>query len=448
MSDDGLLTWVLLWLAAATVVLLRHWRRGAGVGLLLAYVLSFGALHWLAATVYLLPWYTPPSADLTMEGLRLSAIGMVALAVGAEIASRWRRRPSTAALVPAGPGIATLYLVVGILMYGVIGPAASWIPTVSTLVSVGSTLAVVGLVLKYWNASIAGERGRAAGWLLVSAVFPFVTVVGQGFLGFGFVASMTVIVFAASWTRTRLMHVAAGLIVGYLGLSVYVTYMRDRADIREVVWGAESYERRLDRLWDTVSRPEWFNPGNPDHLQRVDVRLNQNFLVGAAVDYLDNRFAQFGNGETFVAALVAPIPRALWPDKPTVAGGAETVSAYTGIRFHGDTSVGVGQVMECYINFGTWGVAIGFFIIGALLVTVDGAAAAALASGQTGRFLLWYLPGLSLVQIGGAFSELTGTAAASLLLAVALNWATGLWMSRRHPYTSRRTAADEAQAEA
>ena len=53
-ADDGLLTWVLLWLAAATVVLLRHWRRGAGVGLLLAYVLSFGALHWLAATVYLL----------------------------------------------------------------------------------------------------------------------------------------------------------------------------------------------------------------------------------------------------------------------------------------------------------------------------------------------------------------------------------------------------------
>ena len=273
---------------------------------------------------------------------------------------------------------------------------------------------------------------------------------GQGFLGFGFVASLTVVVFAASWTRTRLVHVAAGILVGYLGLSVYVTYMRDRAEIREVVWGAESYERRLERLWDTVSRPEWFNPGNTDHLERIDVRLNQNLLVGAAVDYLDNRFARFGYGETFVAALVAPIPRAIWPEKPTVAGGAETVSAYTGFRFHGDTSVGVGQVMECYINFGTWGVAVGFFLIGVALVTVDARAAAALAAGESGRFLMWYLPGLSLLQIGGAFSELTGTAAASLLFAAILSWAARLWFSqaRLRGDDARSTTPDEAQAEA
>ena len=147
-SDSGLLTWILLWLAGAAVVLTRHWRRGAGVGLLLAYILSFGALHWLSATVYLLPWYSTPSVDLTIEGLKQSAIGMIALAAGAEVAGRWRRRDVSDAPQPAEPGIATLYLVAGVLMYAVIGPAASWIPTINTLVGIGSTLTVVGLALK------------------------------------------------------------------------------------------------------------------------------------------------------------------------------------------------------------------------------------------------------------------------------------------------------------
>ncbi len=47
------------------------------------------------------------------------------------------------------------------------------------------------------------------------------------------------------------------------------------------------------------------------------------------------------------------IPRALWPNKPVVGGSGDLVSTYTGIRFADGTSVGIGQVLESFVNFGT-----------------------------------------------------------------------------------------------
>jgi hypothetical protein len=205
---------------------------------------------------------------------------------------------------------------------------------------------------------------------------------------------------------------------------VYVTYMRDRTAIREVVWSADTIEKRVGRLWDTVTAGEWFDLSDTKQLDRIAERLNQNFLVGAAVHYLDARFAKFAEGETFWMALVALVPRAFWPDKPAVAGSGQLVSTYTGISYPEGTSVGIGHVMECYVNFGTVGVIVGFLIIGMLVVGVDIAAADALRHGDLRRFLLWYLPGLSLLQLGGALSEVTATAAASILVVLLLNFLT------------------------
>ena len=264
MFEPGLLTWTTIWLAGSIFVLVRHWRPGAGVGLLLGYVLSFAALHGFPALVYLLPWYSSPTADLTIMGLRESAIAMTGLVIGAELAARFGRRSirhrQPEARQPVDAALVNSYLAVGILLYAVVAPIASWIPTIGTLVSMGATLAVVGLALKHWNAVADGRQGRAAVWLFLTALFPIVTVIGQGFLGYGYVALLSVIVFAASWTRTRLRHVLAGILTAYLGLSVYVTYMRDRAEIRDVVWSAATLEKRASRLWATATEPEWFNP--------------------------------------------------------------------------------------------------------------------------------------------------------------------------------------------
>ena len=213
----------------------------------------------------------------------------------------------------------------------------------------------------------------------------------------------------------------AGVLLGYLALSVYVTYMRDRKEIRASVWGEQSYSNRIDRVAQTASEFEWFNPFNEQHLQRIDGRLNQSYLVGAAVAHLEEN-GDFAHGETFRDAALSMIPRLFWPDKPIKAGSGTLVARFTGIKFdNSTTSVGIGQVMEFYANFGTTGVIVGFMIFGLIITTLDVMATERLQNGDLHGFVLFYLPGLAFLQVGGQLTEITASGLASFIVALIVN---------------------------
>jgi len=428
MQDDlNLAYWLMAWLATALFVLVRHLRTNTSAGLLMTYVLSFGTLHALAPALALLPWYDFPGIEVTALGLRQSVLAMAAFAAGAEIAAAMKRHqdPDGADLMTPrhrlSGQLVTVYLLTAALLYGVVTPLAGRLPTVGAIASTGSTLLAVAVALKAWNARLLGRPGLALLWMSATVAFPVITVLSQGFLGYGFAAALIVFSLIASFSRPGLKTLIATVLLAYAGLSVYVTYMRDRGDIRSVVWGGATLEDRWDQLSTTIRTTEWFDLQDQTHLDRVRGRLDQDFLVGAAIAYLDDRNVEFAYGSTIVAAALAAIPRAVWPDKPVVAGSGDIVSTYTGIRFAEGTSIGVGQVLEMYINFGTVGVVAGFLIIGLIVAYVDRTAAVLLARGDTHRFLLWYLPGLSLLQIGGAFSEVVATAGASFILVQVVN---------------------------
>lgn len=429
-SESTLQFWAAVWLVTALYLLVRHWRLGAGVGLVLTYVLSFGMLHWVAAVLYLLPWYMNPGFRVTTEGLRQSAFAMLSLAAGSEAACWIRRRRQAHYAVGPQEGMAvdprsvTMYLVVGAALYAVVTRFAGNIPSVTAIIASGSTLIVVGFALKCWNSWLTGRRLRLYLWLAASSVLPFVTVVAQGFLGFGFASMLTIFVFVAAFYRPRWRAVAVGVLMTYVGLSVYVTYMRDRREIRNVVWAGAAMQDRVDQLTATLESAEWFDWHNPAHLNRIDERLNQDFLIGAAVEYLGRGAVPFAHGDTLVQAIEAVVPRALWPDKPIAAGSGNLVSTYTGILFAEGTSVGIGQVLEWYVNFGTGGVIVGFFLIGLVITYVDRTASRWLHLGDLRRFTYWYLPGLSLLQIEGSFVDVASTAAGALVVAFLLGHAT------------------------
>jgi hypothetical protein len=257
-------------------------------------------------------------------------------------------------------------------------------------------------------------------------VLPFTTLITAGMLGYGAIAVLTILIFVSSFLRSPVRVILAGTLTVYLGLSVFVSYMRDRTDIRATVWGEQSIEDRFDRISKTVTTFEWFDPGNFEHLQRIDGRLNQNFLVGAAV-YQLGQTQNFARGETLWDALLALIPRAIWPEKPITAGSGNLVSRYTGIDFAEGTSIGVGQVMEFYLNFGTPGVVVGFIIMGVLVTAFDWQAAERLARNDLHGFVLWFLPGIALLQVGGQLVEITASAAASLVVALLVNRVLDSW---------------------
>ena len=62
--------------------------------------------------------------------------------------------------------------------------------------------------------------------------------------------------------------------------------MRDRRDIRAVVWTGGGMSERIGQITGTVTTIEWFDPRDLRHLDRIDLRLNQDYLMGASVAYL------------------------------------------------------------------------------------------------------------------------------------------------------------------
>jgi hypothetical protein len=426
-SNDILFYCLLAWIAAVTLVVYSQVRTQlTTVGLGVMYLLNLGISHFLGGVIYLLPWYSTALIDNVERGFEATTYGLAAFTLGTAVitplivkVTGWPRMQ--AAKQTPEQRLAYAYLVTALSCYFVLIPILGRIPTLGAMLSSGWTLMVVGLCLLVWYSYQRGARRQMLFWLAATAFLPFTTVITQGFLGYGTAAAVVVLTFAAGFYRPRWQVAIAAVLCVYLGLSVYVTYMRDRNDIRETVWGGESFSRRLDKLTTTFSEAELFDIYSQEHLALIDIRLNQNYLVGAAVDYMANDRASFANGETIWQSILALIPRIIWPDKPFEAGGQGIVTKYTGIVFGENTSVGVGQVMEFYINFGYTGIVVGFLVMGIIIGMLDKFAATRLKEGDWQGFALWFLPGLGLLQVGGSLGEMTSTAGASFVAALIIN---------------------------
>jgi len=411
------------------LILWSRWKPGtriSGVGLVCAYVMNLGILHFPGAAVHLLPWYPSGDPNAVEDGLVVTAYSVVAFAVGSvalgPLVTRVFGFPRYLGVshVPEGL-LPRMYIVVGLGCYILARTVTGGIPTLAAVVANGWNLTVVGLGLACLVAWRGGRMFNFVAWLTAAAAMPALTIVMQGFLGYGVAALLVVFALILTFTRVRPAWLPIAALGVYLALSVYVTYMRDRGDIREGVWHGAPIEDRVDQLRATFSNPEFFNPYDQAHLMRVEQRMNQNYLVGAAVRYLEVQNNPFANGETFWEALLALIPRALWPGKTVEAGSGDVVTRYTGITFAAGTSVGIGQVMEFYINFGRIGVIIGFLVLGTAVALVDLGAYQRLVAGDWQGCAVWYLPGISLLQAGGSLVEVTSSAAAAIVTALFVN---------------------------
>jgi hypothetical protein len=114
------------------------------------------------------------------------------------------------------------------------------------------------------------------------------------------------------------------------------------------------------------------------------------------------------------------IPRLIWPDKPPSGGSGDLAARFTGKEFAVGTSVGIGPVLEFYGNFGTAGVVVGFFILGIVIRALDICAGTALWNARWGQFALFYLIGISSLNVAGSLVEVSAGSAASFVVATAV----------------------------
>ena len=425
----------LIWFIVVPLIIYVRWRRGVtGSGLILTMLMELCVYYGLGGLIYSLPLDFPlfyeqyVGSEIIQIGFQQATLALVALGLGCTVVSFFVLKmirfsdSSPSQDHPTEQRLAYIYILVGLVSYIFLILIARKIPTASAFSGAGWRLCTVGVCLLLWHSWQTKKFRLFLFWLsLWSVSLPLLTIVVQGFLGYGATIVISILAFCASFIRPRWKILLAAVVIFYLGFSFYVTYMRDRSMIREAVWGGASLGGRTSAVGRITQDFEWLDFGNERHLASIDERLNQNFLVGMGVEYLGSGLAPYAHGQTLVEALLSLIPRILWPSKTIFAGSGNIVADYTGLTFGEDTSVGVGPVLELYINFSSWGIFFGFLLLGTLLGVMDSMAGHAIRKGNGHLFAYFYLPGLSLVEMGGSFVEVVSSTAAGLVLIYIIN---------------------------
>lgn len=400
-----LFMWFVLFAALLVVVIRRAGNSGA---LVLSYFLGLSLIH----VPGLLAHFGDEgsiSRDATKLGFELTLAGMAALVVGAALASALRRgrRPISKRQLPHSAYDRQGWRMIGVgaVAYFVFIPLSFSIPSLTSVVAPFGSLLILGLWLRLYGARQLGDGQRTFAILALLPLLPLATLTGGGFLGFGINWLLSVIAFLFAIARRRRWFYLTAPAAVFLGLSLFVSYMGQRGGIRELEWQQNGgLLERLDRISDIITQFEFLDLNNPAHVAQLEGRLNQNLLVAAAIQRHQDGLTNFAYGRT--VPLWGFVPRALWPEKPDIGGGRNVIEMFTGLPSGDNTSVGAGQVLEFYVNFGMRGVLVGFAALGFLLMRLDLGIMRALATENVQLLLVLAMPGLTLVQPGGNLLEI------------------------------------------
>ncbi|MBK9748196.1 MAG: hypothetical protein IPO91_15665 [Chloroflexi bacterium] len=426
---------IAIWLLVISAMAVSSWkRREQNVGGILAFVIFLAMIHLLQAITYIYPNYTPRfEPEIILLGFTEATIALVCFAAGAVIVypalRRFNRKFQTqtvpAQRIPfnAQDKLAYLYTAIGIGSYFFLGILLRGIPTAQAFTSSVTRLWHVGSMIWLWEILHGQKPVRAlpilAGILLL---WPVLTVVRDGFLGFGLVPTIVVLLFIALRVRRVWMLIIPSIVIGYLVLSIIAVYFQSRGTVRAIVWAGEYTQSPLEDVYNTLNfNFRWFDPNDPSQLTWIDGRLGFNYPLGKVIQRIDDGIVPMGNGRTIENAMLMLIPRLLWPEKPIIVGGSVLFQYYTGIPILGSTSVGLSPVVELYANYKTIGVVIGFLALGIVMATLDYAAAGALKRGDNLKFAVWMLPIFGLILVQDDIFTVVGAAVAGILSAVIVN---------------------------
>ncbi len=420
--------YILICFIILVLIIHKNWQnKDINSGLAVIYIVNFLLIHWFAALLYLLPWHRYINGKWMFYGLREATYGAGAFAVGNLILGpafiqlfflpRKNKDGAGKTKQDFSSPLPKRYFLLGVTSYLILPHFLAGLPTVTSLIAAGQQLMVVGVCLICWQAWNEGNKRKFKRWLFLTFTFPLFSIALVGFLAIGISMVLVILFFVARFFKPKWKVLILGSFVVYIGISLYLTYMRDREALRASAWGGAPIFATAKILKTTITHPAWFNIFDLEQLERIDERMNLNILVGAAVDYINLGRIDYAHGRTVLDSFAALMPRALWKEKPMLAGSSgDLITSYTGIPFVSDTSVGMGQVMEFYINFGRMGVIVGFLVLGIIVAIIDIMAGYHLKEGNLKKFTLWFLPGLAFVNVGGAFTELTSTIGAAIFL--------------------------------
>jgi len=427
-----------IWLAAIAVQVARTWVGRPTAGMTLACIASLALVHLVAEVCYWMAGYMSPDRLASMLGFRIAAMGILGYTLGVllfDLITYGQRNGKSVDAVSMlnwreQYGVGIRIVLVGIVLYftGIlIGFGA--IPGLSAVFGGTLTVVVSGILLN-WHANRRARRpDKALMWALGLMLLPLFGVVLQGFIGFGMSAVLVASCFILGRTRIRWWSVPLGVAAVYFGLSLWITYAEVRAELRQQVWIQKSdlSSRLLFLSEKVIGQFKLLDIDDQEQLVLLE-RLDQNMLVGKSANYINSGGIAYAEGDTLIDALLALVPRLVWKDKPNYGGSGTVVSRYTGIRFDATTSIGVGQILELYINYGLECVFIGMMVIGLIVAAFDSMAGNCLNRGDVWGFVTAYVIAQPLMLSQGNYAEVTAAMFGGWILTRILRFIGGGWV--------------------
>lgn len=224
-------------------------------------------------------------------------------------------------------------------------------------------------ILVLWVLQLKGHLGIAGTLVLWTLLVPWRVMLG---LGTGRTAQAVEVGLAAivaySLVRDRIpWKTCASVFIGMLVL------LPVRQDFRELTWSGSDADLALTSkaiLYPRVAADYLASADARDSLQVAMSRLAHLMTFAEVVEKTPGDIG-YWEGETYRALLYKIIPRAVYPDKPTIETGQLFGHRY-GFLSPTDrtTSYNLPQLVELYANFGIVGVLVGMFVVGVIYAAI------------------------------------------------------------------------------
>jgi hypothetical protein len=419
-------------------------KGGRTVGLPIAFLVLLTLSH-CGALVHLLDdyqyYYNPYlqswnyTKDTVATGLATSLIGVIAFTVGLGVANALERPRRSAvggeAPVEALPRTAKIFLLTGLFAggFGILTRAIS-IPGIEALIQAlwnGFLAAAIGYAVYYFR---LGDRRRAATTVFGAAAFlPLWSMLLSGVLADATANTITLICFYALLVKPSLasyLRAAAVLVVfGYVAILAGTIWLQIRPQMRRGAEQGYSLEQRVSTLSDALANVDVFS-GSQSQLEYLDMRLNQNVMIGKAVETLQQGSVGFEKGSVTAMAFLGWVPRALWPGKPE-RGGSAAVVKYTGKLVTTATTFGTGPIFDAYLDFGDFSVFAVMGVYGFVLRRLDRRAGAIMTGDYSPGWVIAFMTGVAMITaLNSLFFVVNSAVSAALvtwaIVSVNKNW--------------------------
>jgi hypothetical protein len=217
---------------------------------------------------------------------------------------------------------------------------------------------------------VRGEAGGVDKVLVIGfLVLRFVIGLSSGWLGA--FASIIVICGAIYVSEKRKLPRLAMMLVILFTLFFQV----GKQEFRSVYWKTAEEASKIDRVkfWTEKSLSKWgealSNPSGGALGEAISMSLSRVSLLTQTANVMDltPSIIPYQQGHLYYYLLITWIPRAVWPDKPSMNDANQFYQVTYGLSTEEgleNVSIGVGVMTEAYISFGFTGIVAIMFLMG------------------------------------------------------------------------------------